>query len=235
VANKSRYKTIREEVVIVLRNKILRGEIKQGQRIIEADLAEEFGISRGPIREALRQLEQEGLISYSSRKGCTVKIISAKESAESYLLRATLENLAVKLCNGKFKQDTIDKLQHITEKMESYSGVRDLIDVINCDQEFHELIIKEAGMSKLYEMWSTLNNSNAIIFYALYHTKYSPREKLADNHTILVDAIRKGDCEEICRNIQEHYLIVSKNLYKNENGDTSKGTGNVFDNILNFW
>lgn len=213
------YKTLREEIAIVLRNRILRGEIKQGERIKEADFAEEFGISRGPIREAFRQLEQEGLISYSARKGCTVKTISAKDSAESYILRASLENLAVKLCNGKFKEDTIDKLYNITEKMESYSEIEDLINVIECDQEFHELIIKEAGMSKLYEMWSTLNNSNAIIFYALYHTKYSPREQLADNHKILVDAIREGDCEEICKNIQEHYLIVSKNLYKNENSD----------------
>jgi len=214
---RKKYKTIREEVAIELRNKILQGKIMQGERIIEADLAEEFGISRGPIREAFRQLEQEGLIEYSPRKGCTVKTISARESAESYILRASLENLAIRLTNGQFKPKTIEALEKITKQMENYPDIEDLINIIQCDQKFHELIVQEAGMKKLYEMWSTLNNSNAIIFYALYRTKYSPRVLLADNHKILVDAIKKGEVEDICSVLQEHYLIVSKNLYKNEN------------------
>ncbi|QOR36095.1 GntR family transcriptional regulator [Clostridium sp. 'deep sea'] len=211
------FKTIREEVVLVIRDKILKGEIKQGERIKEADLSKELGVSRGPIREAFRQLEQEGLISYSSRKGCTVKIISAKDSVELYILRATLENLSVKLCNGKFKETTINKMDAIVKEMEKYTKVEDLVNIIECDQQFHELIIHESQMKKLYEMWSTLNSANAIIFYALYHTRYSPSDKLSGNHNILVNAIKESNCEEICKCIQEHYLIVSENLYKTEN------------------
>ncbi|MEG1361089.1 MAG: GntR family transcriptional regulator [Lachnospiraceae bacterium] len=213
------YKTVREEIAIELRNRILKGEIKQGDRIKETELAEEFGVSRGPIREVFRQLEQEGLIEYSSRKGCTVKTISASDSAEYYMLRANLENLAVRLCDGKYPEEVLNEMYEIIKRMDEYSKFEDLIGIIGCDQKFHELIIKEAKKEKLFEMWSTLNNANAIIFYALYHSRYSPKEKLAGNHKLIVDAMKEGNPDIICDLIQEHYLIVSKNLYKTENID----------------
>ena len=215
------YKTIREEVAIFLRNKILKGDIKQGDRIKEADIAEELGISRGPIREAFRQLEQEGLISYSARKGCTVKTISATDAAELYLLRATLENLAVKMCKGKYKEETLKKMEAIVNKMEEFPRTEDLIHIIENDQMFHELIIKEANMQKLYEMWSALNSSNTIIFYALYHSKYAPNNTFADNHRTIFNLFVEGNYEKICKELHEHYLIVAKNLYKTENLDSS--------------
>ena len=211
------YKTIREEAAIVIRNKILRGELKQGERIKEADIARELGVSRGPIREALRQLEQEGLVVYSSRRGCTVNKLSASDISELYLLRASLENLAVKLCDGKYQESTINELYKIVDEMEKYSEVEDIINIVECDQRFHEFIVKEAHMKKLYEMWATLNSANAIIFFTLYHSRYSPKEMLAHNHRILVDALKEGNCIKICQILQEHYLIVSKNLYKDEN------------------
>lgn len=215
------YRTIREEVAIFLRNKILKGEIKQGDRIKEAEIAEELGISRGPIREAFRQLEQEGLITYSARRGCTVKTISATDAAELYLLRATLENLAVKMCKGKYKEDTLKRLELIVDKMDEFPRTEDLIHIIEFDQLFHELIVKEANMQKLYEMWSALNSSNTIIFYALYHSKYAPNDKFADNHRAIFNLIVEGNFEKICKELQEHYLIVAKNLYKTENLESS--------------
>ncbi len=211
-----RFKTMREEVTIILREKIMRGEIKQGERIKETELADELGVSRGPIREAFRQLEQEGLISYSSRKGCSVKLISAKDSAEIYLLRVNLENLAVRLCKGIFKTDTISEMEKIIDEMSNYSDSDDLLDVIDADQRFHECIVKEANSDKLFEMWSTLNSTNAVIFYALYHSRYSPNEQLSDNHQLVVDAIKSGNTEQICNELQEHYLIVPRNLSRDE-------------------
>ncbi|QSX06161.1 GntR family transcriptional regulator [Sedimentibacter sp. zth1] len=212
------YKTIREEVAIVLRNKILRGDIQQGDHIIESDIADELGISRGPVREALRQLEQEGLISYSARRGCTVKTISAKDAEELYIIRAALEVLAVEKCSCKYSEETLKKMEHLVSKMGEYAKTNDLIHIVECDQLFHECIVLEAKMSKLHEMWCSLNSSNAIIFYALYHTKYSPNEKLPDNHSIIIDSLRSGDTYKASRDIEDNYMVVSKNLYKNEKG-----------------
>lgn len=210
------YKTIWEEVAMELKNRILCGDIHQGERIKEAEIAEEFGISRGPIREAFRQLEQEGLIEYSSRKGCTVKTISAEDSAEYYVLRANLENLAVRMCQGKFSQNTMSEMEDLIKDMDHYKEAEDLLSIIDVDQKFHTLLVQECGMKKLFEMWSTLNNANAIIFYALYHTRFSPREQLARNHQLILDAMKSGNAEKICDIIQEHYLIVAHNLYRTE-------------------
>ncbi len=66
-------------------------------------------------------------------------------------------------------------------------------------------------------MWSSLNNSNTIIFYALYHSKFAPKDKLSINHRILLNTFIEGNYEKICKELQDHYLIVAKNLYKTEN------------------
>lgn len=210
------YKTIWEEVALDLKNRILTGDIKQGERIKETEIAQQFGISRGPIREAFRQLEKEGLIEYSSRKGCTVKTISAEDAREYYLLRANLENFAVRMIRGRFSEKTIAEMREIVKEMEKYQSAEALPQIIDCDQRFHEKLVRECKMEKLVEMWSTLNNANAIIFYALYHTRYSPNHLFSHNHEIVLDVMEKGDTEAICACLQEHYMIVSKNLYSTE-------------------
>ena len=77
-------KTLREQVAEVLRKKILNEEIKPGERMIEAQISEEFQTSRGPVREALRQLEEEGLLEYESHKGCIVRTMTYAEMQEAY-------------------------------------------------------------------------------------------------------------------------------------------------------
>ena len=81
------YRTLRENVVDAIREKILKRELEPGVRIIEKELSEELGVSRGPIREALRQLEQEGIIEYTRNVGCSVKKVTIKDLYEIYLLQ----------------------------------------------------------------------------------------------------------------------------------------------------
>lgn len=214
---RNEYLTLREEVVKYLRDKIITGDIEQGQRIIEANIQSELGISRGPVREALRQLEGDGLVEYKPRKGCTVKIITAKDAEESYVMRTALENLSVRLCNGHFSEETIVKMKEIVAKLEQFSNINDIINIVEYDERFHELIIREINNDKLYEMWSSLSNLNAMIFYKLYKSPYSPNELLGHNHEILVESIENGKVDTICNEIQYHYMIVAKNLYKEEN------------------
>ena len=96
------YRTLRENVAAAIRMKILNQELAPGTRIVEQNLSKEFGISRGPIREALRQLEYEGLVEYTRNAGCSVKEITAADVFELYLLRSSYEILAVRLCDGQF-------------------------------------------------------------------------------------------------------------------------------------
>ena len=100
--------TLREQVTQAIRMKLLTGQLKPGTRIVEQEMAEELGVSRGPVREALRQIEQEGLVEYASHVGCFVKDFNAQDVYEVYLLRANLEILSVKMCDGKFSPQTIE-------------------------------------------------------------------------------------------------------------------------------
>ena len=84
--------TLREQVTQAIRLKLLTGQLRPGERIVEQEMAEDLGVSRGPVREALRQIEQEGLVEYTSHVGCFVKEFNARDVYEVYLLRANLEN-----------------------------------------------------------------------------------------------------------------------------------------------
>ena len=94
------YRTLRENIADIIRKRIIYQELEPGQKIVEQDLAKEFKTSRAPIREALRQLENEGLIEYVRNAGCSVKEITLEESFEIYLMRANYETMAVKLMGG---------------------------------------------------------------------------------------------------------------------------------------
>ena len=111
------YQTLRENVVDVIRMKILNHELVPGMRIIEQDISDELGVSRGPIREALRQLEQEGLVEYVRNVGCSVRNITLEDIYEIYLLRATYEILAVKLCRGVFSEAAFAEMDAALESM----------------------------------------------------------------------------------------------------------------------
>ena len=98
-------KTLWQQIADVLREDIIRGKIKPGERIVEEDIAEKFHVSRGPVREALRHIGEEGFVVYESHKGSTVKTISYEEMQEKYLVRSTLEVLAIRIIAGKLPEE----------------------------------------------------------------------------------------------------------------------------------
>ncbi len=98
------YKTLRESIVDIIRKRIINRELHAGQKIVEQELAKEFQTSRAPIREALRELENEGLVEYVRNAGCSVKEITFEESFEIYLMRANYQIMAVRLLGGKIPE-----------------------------------------------------------------------------------------------------------------------------------
>ena len=123
------YKTLRESIVDIIRKRIINRELQPGQKIVEQELAKEFKTSRAPIREALRELENEGLVEYVRNAGCSVKEITFEESFEIYLMRANYEIMAVRLLEGKIPEETLQEMEEILERMKN-------LDVDEYDQLF---------------------------------------------------------------------------------------------------
>src|SRR5699024_6475455 len=130
-------------------------ELKPGTRIVEQDMAQELGVSRAPVREALRQIEQEGLVEYTSHVGCSVKEFTAQDVYEVYLLRANLEILSVKMCEGHFSEETLEKMEQILTRMSMLEDVECFDQTIENDNEFQACIVKEAKLGRLYTLWNS--------------------------------------------------------------------------------
>lgn len=213
------YKTLREQVVIILRKRILAGEIKPGEKIKELEISKELNISRGPVREALRQIEQEGLISYSPNKGCTVKTISPSEMSEIYLIRSTLEVLAVKIYSGNMRESTIKKLEQLADEIGEMSKRNDLYGIVENDENFHSTIVEEAEIKTLYDTWKSFEGGNAAAYYTM---RSSIPKAIRANHYMIIDAFKERDLNKICQVIQDHYMVVPEYLYKSKNMDPDK-------------
>ncbi|MDD2494487.1 MAG: GntR family transcriptional regulator, partial [Tissierellia bacterium] len=210
-----------EVVVTILRKRILGGEIEPGERIKELEISKELNISRGPVREALRQIEQEGLVSYSPNKGCTVKTISPSVMTEVYLIRSALEILAVKVYSGHMKQSTIIKLEELANNMGDMGKENNLYGIVENDEEFHSTIVKEAGVNTLFDTWKNFEGQNAAIYYTMRTSNVFPKAIKA-NHYMIIDAFKEKNLNSVCNVIQNHYMVVPEDLYKSKNMDKDK-------------
>ena len=188
-----------------LRMKILNGDMKPGDKIIEQELASEFGISRGPVREALRQLEQEGMVEYSRNVGCSVKHIGMDDVYEIYYMRANYEMMAVRLYNAPFPRETIEKMEQVLEQMKQLHK-EEYRKVFELDNKFHEAILDLVSFMRLKKAWEDLNYGNIVMGYnmAVDSDQVIKRQYLI--HEKLLSACRTGTPAQVEQAIADHYL-----------------------------
>lgn len=152
-----RPKSTREQTADVLRNAIVSGELKPGQRLFETDIAEQLGISRAPVREALRQLEQEGLIVSTPYRETRVATTSEVEIQEVLLpIRSTLEIFALRRIMAGNPAEAIAVLQPIVETMREAAAANDRTGVAEADIEFHKALIHLAGHPHPIRIWNSI-------------------------------------------------------------------------------
>lgn len=203
------FKTLRERVADAIRMKILSGELKPGARIVEQEISNELGVSRAPVREALRQIEEEGLIEYTRNVGCSVKSVTDVDLYEIYLLRATYEILAVKLCAGKLTRETLGRMEAELEKMKNLDE-ESFHASIFYDNAFHEGIIRQVGLPRLTKAWSLLNSGNLITYYTGSTDHAAAVKRQYPIHKELYDVCCTGSMQEICDAIMDHYMLTTR-------------------------
>jgi DNA-binding GntR family transcriptional regulator len=203
--NKVKKLSLTEEIAAELRKSILSGKLKPNTRLYEKELAEQLGVSRGPLREALRLLEGEGMISSTTGRGSFVNSFSARKVAELYSMRLVLEQEAVRLAARRATDRQLNELEQILNNM-LQAGRKGKVDqVIELDLQYHEKIWELADHELLAEI--LLGLSSQIRSYMAVHT--SLYEDLADgieNHKILFNALKERN-ENASANLMKQHLI----------------------------
>jgi DNA-binding GntR family transcriptional regulator len=155
-------RVLADEVVEAIRTAIVTGEFEAGKRLIEDELAGQLQVSRGPVREALARLEQEGLIVNERHRGCTVARLSAGEVEELYSLRTALERLAVEWVCRSASDDDLAGVGRVLERFDTLPRPLTRVAVANLDVEFHDAVFRAAHHDRLYRAWTSLRSQIAL-------------------------------------------------------------------------
>src|ERR1700712_4609110 len=182
----------RQDLVMAhVRRSIMTGRLHPGDRLIEQTLAAEMRMSRGPVRDALRLLEQEGLVQIYRNRGAIVSLLGLREAYEFYLVRGHLESLAVRLGRDHMRPADIDYLQNLVDQMADFYGVEeDWLAAADLDLAFHRRIVACSQNHSLIQSYGAMDVKINALFITV--KQYLPMRlaKMSDRHQKVVDVFR---------------------------------------------
>ncbi|HEV2272539.1 MAG TPA: GntR family transcriptional regulator [Acidobacteriaceae bacterium] len=184
-------RVLRDEIRERLTEDILSGRLKPGARLIETHIAKEFGISQGPVREALRDLELLGFVVSSAFRGSQVRFISNDELVQIYPIRAALEGLAARAAASNLDEVGLNHLEDLINVMHNASARADRKVQSEADIAFHRFIIEASGNRLLKQFWETMRLATTT-FLSMSKT-HRPLSELADRHKPVLMALRARD------------------------------------------
>lgn len=195
---------LRDEVFNTLRERILKGTLKPGERLMEIHLADQLGVSRTPIREAIRMLELEGLVKMVPRKGALVAKISREDLQDVLEVRKALDTLAVKLACERITTEEIVRLKEAEEYFEKKLKDGDATEIAEADVAFHDVIQAASKNKRLKSMISNL--AERIYRYRFEYIKQQSDggKTLIDEHRQIIECIEKRNIEESIKAIEIH-------------------------------
>ena len=209
--NMNEYLPLRDVVFNTLRQAILRGELKPGERHMEIQLANKLGVSRTPIREAIRKLELEGLVLMIPRKGAEVAEITEKSLRDVLEVRRALEELAVQLACEKITKEEIRELERVAKEFQQVVNSSDITEIAEVDVCFHDIIYTATDNQKLIQL---LNNLREQMYR--YRVEYLKRDgvfpQLIAEHEAIIRHIENNEKEKatevMCRHIDNQVETV---------------------------
>ena len=198
------YQPLREAVCETLRDAIRKGILEPGERLMEVQLAEELGISRTPVREAIRKLEQEGYVIMMPRRGTYVADISTGDIKEIFEIRSALESLATGLAARRIEPDELETLQNLLVEIEGYIAKNDIEKIVETDIKFHGLLYQVSRNERLVNIISNLKEQLAR-FRTLSMSYPGRLQETLEEHSEMVEAIANGDVSA-ARDAAEHHM-----------------------------
>ena len=201
--NMDAYLPLRDVVFNTLREAILRGDLKPGERLMELQLAAKLGVSRTPIREAIRMLEQEGLAVTVPRRGAEVARMTLKDMEDVLEIREALDELAVQLACKKISSEQLEQLRKVKEDFELNTRSNDVKKIAESDVKFHDIIYEATDNPKLVSMLSNLREQ--VYRYRVEYLKDTDSYPiLIREHEAILEGLQSRDCQKAAKAMQEH-------------------------------
>lgn len=211
--NLDTYQPLREAVCESLRKAIRSGILAPGERLMEVQLAEELGISRTPIREAIRKLEQEGYVIMLPRRGTYVSSVSVHDVQEIFEIRSALESLSIGLAARRIENEELEQLQKLLTLIEGYIDTNDIDNIVKTDIEFHNLLYTVSRNERLGVIINNLKEQLAR--FRKLSMSYPGRLKdTLEEHREMVEAVANGDVEAARDAAERHMERAEETLLK---------------------
>lgn len=201
-------KTTPTIVADILRTAILKGELKGGQQLIQADIAEQFGMSRIPVREALKQLEAEGLVKQYPNKGAVISELSANEVQEIYEIRSFLETGAIELSIMNLSEADLNRAEKILIEIDNAPDVNKWLEL---NWQFHSCLYSPANRPRLLSIINNLH-INVARYIRIYLELMNFEERSQEEHYKILNACKEKNVQEAISLIQKHLENASVTL-----------------------
>lgn len=213
--NMNDFLPLRDVVFNTLRQAILRGELQPGERLLEIHLANKLGVSRTPIREAIRKLELEGLVLMIPRKGAVVAEITEKSLRDVLEVRRALEELAMKLACEKILDEEIEELKAAAKEFENALKTKDVTLFAEADVKFHDIIYRTTDNQRLIQLLYNLREQ-MYRYRVEYLKREDSHETLLAEHQYIIETLEKRDASEavkaVCAHIDNQVTAVADTI-----------------------
>ena len=196
--------TYKDQVIEHIYELVLDGVYSPGDQIKESLLAREMGISRAPVREALKELITNGIIEYRPQIGNFIALLPPKEIIDAYTMRGVLEGYAIMETKDRFSEDDMENLKEMAARMQKSAAKDNRKMVVKVGGDFHDFLISKNKNVQLAEYTERLSLKLHVLFYKHWSTIYTP-EEIGDRHLRIVSALVSGDPAKIEKTVREHY------------------------------
>jgi DNA-binding GntR family transcriptional regulator len=207
-----------ERVRQSLRRAILDGSFAPGDRLVEGSIAAAVGVSRAPVREAIKALEDEGLVMVLPRRGAFVNRLTSRDVSEIYTLRGALEALAFRTAAASLTPDQNASLVQIVEEMRQSAADRDVARLSEMDVRFHRAVVKFAGNDRLLQAWDKMNSQVMLLSRRVVNSLYADLDSVPRRHQRLVSVLSRGGADEVTRAIEQHIESASNRVASTQEG-----------------
>lgn len=204
-------KTLTDKVYESLREDILSNRLPPGQPLQEASIARALGVSRGPVREALRKLASEGLVNLEPRRGASVSSLTKEEFLDAYRVREALEVLAIQLATPRLEQNDLSRLMELQREMRAAAEQEDVERFFRTNTEFHTLFVDKSGNLMLQDMFYPLMDQMRRYRLRSMNLR-GGLMRSCDEHDAILEAVASKDAERAAELLREHIQVPQRIL-----------------------